>query len=328
MSIKRSLKKILFLMPKSVRNRFYLIYNHIFYSESTEKKCSFGLNNGDKIFYVIRPRSNSVEGLMALFLYVLQQISYAEQKGYIPIVDFENYDTQYTDTIDGKKNSWEFYFEQISEYNLEQVYMSKNVILSGINATQESYNFLAERSFKIEDIFFSHKLINKYIRLSENVQKLLSDEKLDIRYKRLGLYLRGTDYVKLKPTGESVQPTVEMVINKADELMVELGLKKVFLVTEDAQIYEKIRNHYGDKLETVSFDRYIDKYDGKNFLANNDKIMELSESPYKRGLYYLVKILLLSQCACIVGGKTCGSWAACCFADNNVRKEIFDLGIY
>ena len=38
--------------------------------------------------------------------------------------------------------------------------------------------------------------------------------------------------------------------------------------------------------------------------------------------------MLLSQCSCIVGGKTCGSWAACVLADEKTKIDIFELGNY
>ena len=54
----------------------------------------------------------------------------------------------------------------------------------------------------------------------------------------IGLYLRGTDYTKLKPTGEAAQPTVEEAIERAKQYM-ENNDKKVFLVTEDEEVYKK-----------------------------------------------------------------------------------------
>ena len=45
-------------------------------------KVSYGKLNQDKTIFVIRPRTDKVEGLMSLFVYVLQRIAYAEKKGY------------------------------------------------------------------------------------------------------------------------------------------------------------------------------------------------------------------------------------------------------
>ena len=85
---------------------------------------------------------------MALLFYVIQQIGYAEKNNYIPVVDFKNYKTQYNIA---DENAWECFFEQISNYSLDEVYQSKNVVLSGINA--------------IYDIIFNIFIINLLIKM-------------------------------------------------------------------------------------------------------------------------------------------------------------------
>ena len=105
-------------------------------------------------------------------------------------------------------------------------------------------------------------------------------------------------------------------------------LKHVFLVTEDADIYTAVKKVYEDDLKVVSFDKYIKNYTATDFLARDGSLEQLSSDSHTRGLNYLVKILLLSKCRCIVGGKTSGSWAACAFADEGTEFEIFELGEY
>ena len=98
MSLKNKIKRYLFKLPKPAVDLFYLVYNRIKYPEMTERKTSFGSLNEDKTIYIIRPRTDGVEGLMALFMNVVKHISYAEKRGYIPVVDFKNYSTQYKDS--------------------------------------------------------------------------------------------------------------------------------------------------------------------------------------------------------------------------------------
>lgn len=164
MNLKKKMKKILYLFPVKWINKFYLFYNRIFYPELVERKMSFGEKNEDKIFYVIRPRKNSVEGLMALLFYVIQQIGYAEKNNYIPVVDFKNYKTQYNIA---DENAWECFFEQISNYSLDEVYQSKNVVLSGINAIYDTYSYLYNKSFDKDDLQKTHLLAKKYIKFSK-----------------------------------------------------------------------------------------------------------------------------------------------------------------
>lgn len=67
----------------------------------------------------------------------MQHIGYAERNNYIPVVDFKNYEVQYT--IQKGEDAWKVFFEQISNYTLNEVYKSKNVILSGLNVSYETY---------------------------------------------------------------------------------------------------------------------------------------------------------------------------------------------
>lgn len=63
-------------------------------------------------------------------------------------------------------------------------------------------------------------------------------------------------------------------------------------------------------------------------MAKDGSLDQISKDKHVRGINYLTKILLLSKCKCIVGGRTSGSWAACAFADQDTELEIFRLGEY
>lgn len=328
MEVKNIAKKILFKLPEPIIHGFYSLYNFVRYPNMREEKHCYGKINDDRIFYVIRPRTDCIEGLMSLVLNVVKNLHYAESKGYIPVVDFENYETQYRDSSMQEKNTWKFYFEQTSQYELEEVYKSANVVLSGLQALVATSNAI-EQSYEPQIIENSRRIIKKYIRINETVEALVAkEENWDLEC-TLGLYLRGTDYVKLKPAGHPVQPTFEEARKIADEVMERNGLKYVFLVTEDQEIYDEAKAYYGDKLKTVSFDSYISNYGGTQFLGkDNDSISQLSASAYRRGLNYLVKLLLLAKCNSFVGGNTCGSWAACVFAEHFKEQYLFELGRY
>ncbi|MFR6132819.1 MAG: hypothetical protein ACLUI5_04625 [Fusicatenibacter saccharivorans] len=59
--------------------------------------------------------------------------------------------------------------------------------------------------------------------------------------------------------------------------------KKVFLVTEDEEVYKEVVLNLEDKVVTVSFDRYIKNYSAKNFLAKDSCIEQLAEDAHTRG---------------------------------------------
>ena len=326
MQIKNGLKHLLFKMPRVVTRQFYIIYNYFKFPEYREKKKCFGNLNSDKVFYIIRPRPGKIEGLMALFLDVIKQLDYAEKRNFIPVVDFENYETQY---YEKGKNAWEIFFNQVSEYSLDEVYHSKNVILSGLNALEKAPDFLSQK-YDNSSLLYARKIVKKYIKVKPEIQVIVDNETNRLQIDNcLGLYLRGTDYTKLKPAGHPVQPTTIQAIKIVDEYLVKNPHKNIFLVTEDADICLEIKKKYGEKVRTINDDIYISNYDGKNFLSMDDSsINQLGLSSFQRGITYLSKILLLSKCKDIIGGNTSGSWAACVLSKSIDFLYIFDLGCY
>lgn len=325
--MKKVLKSLLFKLPKRWIALFYRVYNRIIYPNMREEKKTFGTLNPQKTIYVIRPRTDCVEGLMSLFLNVLRNLSYAQKRGFIPFVDFENYKTQYHDN--SLNNSWENFFLQPSGLTSDEVYHSKSVILSGLNALDD-YKCGFTQNFEEKNIKIARSIVAQYIRFSQTIQEMVlkEQERIPIR-ESLGLYLRGTDYIRLKPAGHPVQPSAEQACAIVDSWLNQFPIKKIFLVTEDAEMYEYAKNHFGEKLCIASFDSFITKYQGDTFLSKEqDALSELGESPTKRGQNYLCKEILLSQCKYFVGGNTCGSWAAFALSSGFEKSYVFDLGIY
>ena len=329
MTTKNLLKRMLFKFPKPVIDSFYSVYNRIAYPDMAEQKKNFGEKNQDRTIYIIRPRTDGVEGLMSLFLNTVKQLSYAEIKGYCPVVDFMNYETQYKDKLLDEPNVWEYYFKPVSELTLTDAYQSKNVILSGLSCRNKCYDYL-DQKLDEKSLDKARDFVKRRIAFAEKIEEAAQKElSFIVPEKTLGLYLRGTDYIKLKPAGHPVQPSPDDAIKKAEGMMKKYNLENVFLVTEDEEIYLKVKAFYGKKLKLVSFDSFIRNYIGDTFLGKDQTLLDqLAKSPYERGKNYLVKLIVLSRCKCFVGGNTCGSWAANVFSQGFAESFIFDLGIY
>lgn len=72
-----------------------------------QKKKTYGELNKNKTLYVIKPDyQDGVEGLLSLINKQVLYINYAKKRGYIPYVDWKNFNTQY---YNGKDNAWEFF---------------------------------------------------------------------------------------------------------------------------------------------------------------------------------------------------------------------------
>ena len=90
---------------------------------------NFGEKNKDSIFWVMT--TEPANGLFYSLNYFIRQIDYVQKKGFIPVVDMKYHKNLYlNDEEIGRINSWEYYFNQLSDYELEEVYDSANVIIA------------------------------------------------------------------------------------------------------------------------------------------------------------------------------------------------------
>lgn len=323
---KMKLKSVINRHPSLFKVVQYL-YTVTMHKDRLMKSVSYGDINSDIKILLIRPNSqDGVQGLMSLFIQALRWIEYAGRNNYVPYVDFKNYNTQYSNNQD---NVWEYFFKQPSGLTENEVYNSKNVVISGVSLKEcvdltlfrgevFSDRVLLERCFKI---------IQNNIAYSEETLALVEQESEWLNIEScIGLYLRGTDYVRLKPSGEYVQPNIDDVLKKVDEFCERYAESNVFLVTEDYDYYQKLLGRYGNKIVIVSFDSYVQNYTGKDFLSKSNV---LNSDKKKRGMDYLVKIILLTRCRYLISSITMGSIAAYCINGGNYEDEyIFDLGLY
>ena len=307
--------------PTCVKNFLILVNQMLFHWKEREHTLHPGSRNPEKTYFVIRP-SGKVEGLLSLYSVATFEAWKAQKRGFIPYIDYENYPTQYKENklIHGTKNAWEYYFNQPFSNCASDILQAKNVILSGWHIkknTQIKRNIFWQQPFRsfCQENFGIQPYIMNIVR--DKKEKLKVDDQV------LAVFLRGTDYVRLKPKGHARQPSPEVVIEKAEEFLKKYRLNRIFLVTEDRSIYKKFQEHFGNIVFT-SDDHFVEKYDGKDYVADS-----LQEPPYERGLNYLIRILLMMECQYLVSSIASGS----IFALNMKREDykasyIFDLGDY
>lgn len=291
-----------------------------------QKKKSFGEYNENKTIYLIKPDyQDGVEGLLSLIHKQVIYIDYAKQKGYIPYVDWKNYITQY---YNGTDNVWEYFFVQPSEITEEEVYSCKNVYLSGW-----TFNNINPLGLFEKDIFFnkeiekkSYDLLFNNLRFSNEVLKAVETEAQNIDIdKCIGVYVRGTDYVRLKPSGEYIQPNVRQVEEQIIKFVNKYNAP-IFLVTEDGEIYDSLVIKFGKSIRTVSYDSFIYNYDGKDVLSKSN-VLEVNKK--LRGQRYLVKMILLSKCKYLISSITQGSkFSYALNGGKYIDEYIFNLGLY
>ena len=269
---------------------------------------------------------NSDEGMMSLFIYVLNSSLWAYENGFIPYVDFTNEHCQYYTgrEINGSKNAWEYFFKQPSDATKEDIDNAECLLLSG-------WSF--KKKFKANSIKYTLEDMNnvknkefakKYLPVNDNFNALVEQKYKELfQGKVLGVFIRGTDYVQIKPKGHYVQPSIEEVKTKIDEFMAKNTVNKIFVVTEDYSYFEYLKKEYGD-LVFSSDDYFVKNYKKDDYLSSsfdNDK--------YERGANYLIRLLLLNKCDYLISSLTNGSLFLKLICDKKYEDEHwFELGKY
>ena len=312
---------------RTIGYKIKYLYFCLFKRSRLEAKTSYGEANAEQTIYIVKPDSeDGVEGLLSLLARTSLYIRYGIRSGYQVCVDWKNYKTQY---YDGQSNAWEFFFEQPSLISLDEAYRSRRVVLSGWTFRDINPNDVYSRKMFFDRHLSDelHEILTTSIDFNDSVKKICNAEghSLDIT-NCLGVYLRGTDYVKLKPSGEYVQPTVHQVIEIIDAFIEKHGMIPIYLVTEDGSIYEEIKKRYGGQIRLVSFDSFIYGYKGDTVLSKSGV---LEDDKKQRGIHYLVKMILLSKCKYLISSITMGSMFSYGLNGGKYEDEhIFDLGLY
>lgn len=312
-----------------------------------EERKTFGEKNPDVTFYVIRPyyfvAPNELlthpQHLLFYYYLILQKISHAVQNGWLPVVDLENYEGLLyfaeKEPVHGTRNAWEYFWKQPSPYTLEEVYQSKNVILSTRNSVDYGHipPTLMERPFQK----YAEKLsvqCSKYAVLTEfnDFTRDYIDqwqEKLFPKDKRiLGVVYRSTSYGKDRTPNSShpMQPSLASLVVKARKLMKEYEMDYVFFVNEEEENIRAMTQSFGEKLIVLPRARYENFHE---FSPEDPNPLYVFGQRYPTNLSYLTEIALLSRCTGLLGAMSSGTRAALIWNHDQYEvKQIVDLGLW
>lgn len=255
--------KIIFKLKKYIKNRvFYKMPEPLFYKKKNLFKnqlagnykfkiASFGNLNKDKVFYVIRRYPGA--GFFSNFIFILNHIRIAESLNAIPVVDMENFPTWYNEKkrIYNTCNAWEYYFKNLSNYKLKEVYKSKHVIFTS-REFYEEFDVLPSK--KNIDTYKKYIKIHPRHIIASNLYYKKNFKKTD---KVLGVYLRGGE-VKTAPR-HPYPPTKKQVLYALKKIMKNQNYNKIFLSTKEAEYINLIKNNFSQ--EIFVFNSYDSKFD-------------------------------------------------------------------
>lgn len=288
------------------------------------RRCSYGLENPDKTFYVIGLSDIGTRGIGAILKVMLAHFQYAEKMNYLPIVDLKNFQSQYSD---GNINGWELFFNQPQGYDLDAIQKSKNVVYS------RDWNLRPSADIEIQGVYCDSEMISKtrvyykkYVHLNSYTENYLQKEFQSLignKSEVIGVLCRGTDYLYNRPTGHWVQPEPKVVIEELKKLKMKLNFTHIYLATEDQDIYELFISEFGDEVLTNDSTRH-----SRKDMIGIERLSEISESKELVGYQYISSMNILSKCKYFMGGKTSGTQMVLWMTEGFEYMHLWELGKY
>lgn len=295
-----------------------------------ERKVSYGQDNPDKVFYVIR-RHASRAGLFSFYATSLGSIVEAVSKGYIPVIDMQNsINPMLNEKSVGKENAWDYYFMPPAGFTLRNISHSSNVILGSINPPEEFPDYsmikgISDGEGESRELRKWRCAAHKYIHLKTEEEKIINrnHDLLSNGEKMIGVLCRGTDYVKLKPHGHPIQPDPEDVISKCKSEMKIYDCNRIYLATEDEAIWNRFIECFGDRVCSYQKHHFTtDIGQNVNDVANSEM------NSKDRNMEYLISIGILSKCSYFIGGANGGTYGTLLMSDGFEHEYVYDLGLY
>ena len=280
-------------------------------------------------YYMIRPRYLD-SGLFYNVVISLGYIKYALTKGWIPVIDMQNYpNPNLSPEKLGKENSWEYYFEQPLRVGIEEAYNAENLVRCG---------YAAKPRPDITMSFYENvnNTLTKWRMMVElgllKVKQELVEEAIATQKKLfaptdrvLGVYLRGTDYLSFKLYGHPVPPPPEYAAGIVNLKLKEWNCNKIFLSTEDKNIVQFFKDAFGELCVTIDRE-YVDYNDQKKLITKYQ--IDRENDAYLQGKEYLMEILLLTMCTSFVTARSFGSVGVMMLGKGFENTYVFNLGRY
>jgi hypothetical protein len=280
-------------------------------SKYRQQSKKFGNLNPKVYFYVIRIRPPGW-GFFSNVFYVLQGLQYAEENGWTPVVDMENYymsEMNSLRTINGTRNSWNYFFEQVSKYDLHEVYKSKNVILSDGNRISVSTSWLRNRNTELiespKKMELVGNLINKYINLNSTTRMFLEKTKHDLLWNgtnTLGIFVRGSVYHSNVQFPKNTIVEFDLLVKEIKNFLVRHEFDAIYICTEDLRVYLKLSQIFKKYkiLPSIRFEQNlsVDNWIKQQKTTNIGGLYNVGFSGTKK---YLAEIFLLSECTNFIG---------------------------
>lgn len=288
------------------------------------------IQNYNYNFAIITRNYNCTNGLFAFYINYISCLHKYINNGYIPILDlssFPNVFNQFKNKSieNDDDNPWEYFFNQPFDYKLRDVKKyAKKIIYINCHAKNKPNTNIFNKKFLLT---FWHDVALKYIPIKNEILNESNKIRKKLFHKSnnvLGILIRGTDYISMKPKGHPIQPNPKIVIKDVKKMDKSNRYDWFFLTTEDNLIRNLFIISFGKKLKYIKYNNLEYNYNKKEYFAFNIK----TKDNINFMKIYLINIIILSKCIDIICSRTAGSVGAFIFSNGFRNVKVYFLGRY
>ena len=281
----------------------------------------------NKKFAILRRTNCEPCGLFSYYIVHLGCIINYLKHGYIPILEVASFSNIFTGNNKPKDNPWEEFFNQPCGYTLNEVVKMKDVKIFKCECVCDMPD---EKTIYSNTIMlnYHHKIQEKYMSIKNNIYKEVEKIWQNLfgnSTNVLGIFIRGTDYISIEPSGHSRQPSTKRLINDVIKMNKKNKYDFIFLGTEDNKIRNLFIKIFGKKLKyLIPKDKIVYNYNTGNYLTYNKNVfgnMNFSK-------IYLLSVIILSKCIDIISSRTSGAAGVFIISNGFRNKLVYYLGEY
>ena len=281
----------------------------------------------NKKFAILRRTNCEPCGLFSYYIVHLGCIINYLKHGYIPILEVASFSNIFTGNNKPKDNPWEEFFNQPCGYTLNEVVKMKDVKIFKCECVCDMPD---EKTIYSNTIMlnYHHKIQEKYMSIKNNIYKEVEKIWQNLfgnSTNVLGIFIRGTDYISIEPSGHSRQPSTKRLINDVINMNKKNKYDFIFLGTEDNKIRNLFIKIFGKKLKyLIPKDKIVYNYNTGNYLTYNKNVfgnMNFSK-------IYLLSVIILSKCIDIISSRTSGAAGVFIISNGFRNKIVYYLGEY
>lgn len=201
-------------------------------------------------YYVI-VRSEGGAGFFSNYFWVLGHVVFAKKLGYIPVVDMQNYPTLYSEKepVNGTRNAWNYYFENVGAVDLEEVYASQRYVMGrdkyltkyAEKYSMSLYRFPSDRMIQYYTPFIKEflqikpELLDEYER--EWKEKIVGEGQV------LGIHVRGTDMKN--NLGHPMPAPISRYLQETKKMLKKYpSIRYIFLATDENNVKEAYEKEF------------------------------------------------------------------------------------